>query len=157
MFLGQPDAIKMDPVAAAYSNAILRAAASAGWKQGTPLLNLTGYGAGGVNLILNAPFVAMPGLVGIGRIYHGGFPGGQNAFAFVAAHMDPKLADEAWVFTSKNGRLRLDPRILHRRGCNFPGGYRLLREIPSYRGDHFTEGAPEIHQLWRPTSPAEGC
>jgi hypothetical protein len=150
-FLDRPDPIRLDPAKAAYARSLLRAAASAGWRSGTPLLNLTGH-TPGVNVMLDAPFVAMPQLMGNSDLYDG-----QNALGSVLASMSPETTAEAWVFTSKNGKIRLDPRNIRRGGCAFPSGYRLVAEIPSYTGAKYTDGAMEVHQLWQPDPEARPC
>ena len=147
-FRNQSGVIKLDPARAAYARAMLQAAASEGWRDGTPLLNLTGHSPG-ANVILDAPFVALPMLLGRTDEREAD----EAALRFVLRHTSAKVASAAWIITS-NGKRRLDPRIVRWGGLQFPCSYRLVATFPSYENSEYSGGPLDVHQLWRPNVAA---
>jgi hypothetical protein len=142
-FIGQSSPILLEPAQAAYARGIIDAANDAGWEEGTPLLQLTGY-ASGPNVFLNAPFIFMPNLLGGPKYF-----GGQEALDYALQATPRDQLDRAWLLTSEGGRFGLDAGALNGRGLPFPCGYRAVGRIPVFT-DNFAVGSTETHILWKP-------
>lgn len=127
--------LAVDEKTAAYVQQLRSVAREAGWRPGTPLLDLTG-GSPGAVLILEGQIVGVPWLLG-------NYPGSDRFASLVLTSVEQQLLSRAWLLTAPQGRRRLDPALLADFGRHFPEDYREAgRAVSGHRR--------EEQILWQP-------
>lgn len=135
----------LPPALAATFEQLRTDAQAAGWRPGTPMLDLSAYAAG-IPFILaaDAPITIIPSVAGFG---------GQQELAIdsieqlIEAGWAPRWRD-AWVLTLANGpQPGVDPAVLGRLGRTFPQAYDRI-------GAYYLVGRQETVELWKPRATA---
>lgn len=125
----------LDEKSARYALELGKIARDAGWRPGTPLIDLTG-GSPGAAVILDARIVGVPWLLG-------NYPGSNRFAAMALEPVARKLLARAWILTAPQGKRRLNPEILAAAGLPFPENYR--------RVGHTRTGQRQEEQIvWKP-------
>jgi hypothetical protein len=129
---------------AEYINATLRLARDAGFKAGTPMIDLTGHYPGMLYIMAAKP-VGVPWLLG-------GYPG-SNALA--EKHLNRASCDElavSWILTEPDGLRKLSPDLLKQYGIELQRDYAVVAVLDSPTGTY-----PDSYkqQLLKPARPRQ--
>lgn len=126
--------LDLDSKTARYARDLMENAFEAGWKRGTPLIDMTGLSPG-ASVILDARIVGTPWIFG---------RGGPELFAdTVFKSVDQNILKNAWILTAPEGRKSLNNEVLRVNNLVFPEQYKMVGEfIFGYRN--------ERQFLWKP-------
>ena len=127
--------IFVDEKTAKYVNGLRMLAVDAGWKAGSPLIELSGASPG-ASVILDAKLMDTPWLLG-------GYSG-SRAFALeMLRPISKEVLNTSWLLLAPEGKQRIDTDILEELGLEFPGDYERVGEVVTgYR--------KERQELWKP-------
>ena len=129
---------------AGYINAALRQSRDAGFKAGTPVIDLTGHYPGMLYIMAAKP-VGAPWLIG-------GYPG-SNALAekYLNRTSCDELA-ESWILTEPDGLRKLSPELLKQHGLDIQRDYAVAAVLDSPTGTY-----PDSYkqQLLKPVRPPQ--
>lgn len=125
------DRVEVDARTRRYFEQLQELAGRAGFRAGTPLIDLTG-GSPGAAYVLGARTPGIPWLAG------------SVDFVLHALRLEPETSlRRAWVLTSPTGRSQLPSTLLRDLGLPFPEGYLAVAQLKTgYRS--------EAQILWRP-------
>ncbi|MCP3384597.1 hypothetical protein NLM31_29915 [Bradyrhizobium sp. CCGUVB4N] len=127
--------VKVDPVTANYFRTLVSGAKSAGFRSGTPIIDLTGMGPTTVYMLGGAA-VGLPWI-------NGGYPGSRGLALYVLSTVPRDQLRHAWILTSPGGHGYLPTDILTDLGLKFPDDYEeVARGTTSFMNS--------LHILWRP-------
>lgn len=133
-FLFSNDAVYVEPKTFDYIEELEKIAQAAGWKNGTPLIDLTGVNPG-VAAILNARILSSAWFLG-------GYPGSNDFARALLMAQSPTLLQKAWILVEPTGKRALDLNLLQAVGIRFPAHYTCV--------GHLKDGS---QQLWKPRIP----
>ncbi|MBW5435838.1 hypothetical protein FXB41_13905 [Bradyrhizobium canariense] len=127
--------VKVDPVTADYFRALLTGAKAAGFKRGTPVIDLSGMGPTSI-YVLGGAAIGLPWI-------NGGYSGSQGLAVYVLSTIPRAELRRAWILTSPGGHGYLPTDILTDLGLKFPDDYEeVARGTTTYMN--------ATHLLWRP-------
>lgn len=127
--------LEVDALTARYIRQLRQTAQEAGWKPGTPLIDMTG-GSPGALLILESRIPGTPWLLG-------NYPGSDDFASMVLNSVDPAVLDKAWILTAPQGERSLGPQVLLNNGLDYPHAY---IKVGSLKTGHRRED----QDLWKP-------
>lgn len=131
---------------AAYVQEVRAKAADAGFKAGTPILDLTGLSPG-VVFVLQARNAGSPWLVG-------GYPGSAAITRSTIASMPCVDMSAAWILTELGGPRAISVAVLDAIGASLHRDYAVAATWQTAAG---VAGYPEerLQQLWKPIRPQQ--
>ena len=141
-----PGGLHLDAGYARYVDAIRAAAGGAGFRSGTPVIDLTGHSPGSI-YVLGAHAVGVPWLLG-------GYPGSDQSATRILSSVACSEMAAAWLLVEPNGPRHLSPTVLERSGIEVQANYRVTGKFvtPVGFGGYAT---PSEQQLLKPVRPLE--
>lgn len=132
---GKDSLLHVDQATAEYVVRLQTSAAKSGWLLGTPIIDLTGVSPGAA-LVLGAQPVGAPWILG-------GYPGSEDAAAFLLGLEESELLTASWILTSPKGNGNISPNILRNFSLDFPEEYVEVVSLTTGR-------RKERQILWKP-------
>jgi type IV secretory pathway VirB2 component (pilin) len=113
---------------AEYINASLRLSRDAGFKAGTPMIDLTGHYPGMLYIMAAKP-VGAPWLIG-------GYPGSDELAAKFLGRVSCEELAESWILTEPDGLRKLSPNLLKQHGTDIQRDYAVVAVLDSPTGTY---------------------
>jgi hypothetical protein len=133
----QEHVVKVDPATADYFHRLLTGASSAGFRVGTPIIDLSGMGPTTIYMLGGEP-------VGLAWI-NNGYPGSRNLTLHALSTVRSAELRRSWILTAPEGHAHLPTDILNDMGLEFPDNYEEVARAQ-------TSFMNEEQILWRPRS-----
>lgn len=132
---------------ARYVEAIEQTAARAGFRSGTPVIDLTGHSPGSL-FVLGAHATGQAWLLG-------GYVGSDRYAAYVLARVSCAELADAWILTEESGPRKLSKAVLKRTGLELEQAFELVGEVRSPDGfGDYPKGS--VQRLYRPSGAPKG-
>jgi hypothetical protein len=127
--------VKVDPATADYFRTLQTGARSAGFRVGTPIIDLTGMGPTSIYML---------GGEAVGAAWiNGGYPGSRNVTMLALSTVPSVDLRRSWILTAPSGHGHLPTDILNDVGLRFPDDYEEVTHAQ-------TSFMSEQQVLWRP-------
>jgi len=107
--------LDVDDKTFAYVTNLQQGATASGWREGTPLVDLTGASPGAL-VILGASITGTPWLLG-------GYKGSNQFVAKALSQTPISVLNAAWVLTAPKGRRHISSLVLRQAGVDFPDSF----------------------------------